>query len=158
MFLSLLQNPVVIIIITICFLIGFMAYLEESQVFKNFWKFGPVLDPNGQYYKYMTFTLNNWTKVISVYFIIFLTAFVNTLYKTVYKSKWKPNVESKDYSIISKMSTILAICVNPIMELLSYIVNFYAVAVFQFQYLLPMFLGAFCAEIPYLAHFLARKS
>ena len=152
-----LTNPLVIITIVILFFIAFMVYLETSKELSSlFWKFGPTLDADGKYYKYMTFTLDNWAKVASVYIIIFLTAVVNTLYSKFYKSRFIGQIGSPSYSSMSRTVKVIVIAINPMMEMLSYIVNFFAVAAFQFQYLLPMFAGAFLAELPYLSQFLMQ--
>ena len=157
-FLEFFNNPLIIISIVIVFFIAFMVYLETSrELTSKFWSFGPVLNDKGEYFQYMTFRLDSWTKVIYVYVIIFLTAIVNTLYSRFYKTKFKSHLESKDYSIMSRIVTFMVLGINPLVDIVSYIVNFFAVACFQFQYLLPLFLGEYLVEIPYIASLLVQK-
>ena len=155
---NLLNNPVFIIYIVILFIIFFMVYLESyNQITSTFWKFGPVLNNAGQYYKYMTFTMDNWVKVISVYVIIFLTSLIGGIYDKFYKTHFIKHLESSDYSIMSRITTYLFLGINPLVDMMYYIINFFAVACFQFQYLLPLFLGAYLGEIPYILNALGNK-
>ena len=139
-------NPLVIIVLVIFFLIVFIVYLQTShELTGKFWQFGPVLDDNGSYYKYMTFNLDTWSKVITVYTIIFLTSFVSTLYNSFFGQKIS-YIEN-----MSKITTYLILGIHPFIKIISYIVNFFAVACFQIQYLLPLFVGSYLAELPFIA-------
>ena len=155
--LNLLYNPVFIICLVIGFFILFLIYLQSyNQLTGSFWKFGPVQDEKGEYYKYMSFTMDNWVKVISVYIIILLTSLISSIYDNFYESKFKSHIESTDYSIISKLTTYIFLGIKPFMDIMYYIINFFAVANFQIQYLLPLFFGAYLGEIPYIADALAK--
>ena len=157
-FLNLFKNPIFIICLVIGFLMMFLIYLETSnQLTTTFWKFGPVTNDEGKYFKYMTFTMDNWVKVISVYVIIFLTSLVYSIYDNFYKNTFKKHLQSPDYSIISKPITYIFLGLTPFVEMIYYIINFFAVACFQFQYLLPLFIGGFLGKTPYIVHVLSKK-
>ena len=153
-----LTNPLVIVILVILFFIIYIVYLETShELTGKFWEFGPVLDDNGKYYKYMTFTLDKWSKVITVYAIVFITSFITTLYNTYYKEKFIHLTEKSDNKL-TKYTTYFILVINPLVDIISYIVNFFAVACFQIQYLLPLFIGSYAGELPFIAKALMSLS
>jgi hypothetical protein len=52
---------------------------------------------------------------------------------------------------MSKITTYLILGIHPFIKIIFYIVNFFAVACFQIQYLLPLFIGSYLAELPFIA-------
>lgn len=145
-----ITNPLIVLCLFVFFSIIYIVYLEIShELTGKFWEFGPALNDDGEYYKYMTFTLDNWPKVITVYVIIFLTAFITTLYKGNFsKNLVDLTMNTNKYL---KWSSYAILGINPLIYMISYIVNFFAVACFQVQYLLPLFIGSYMGELPYIA-------
>tara|TARA_B100001093_G_scaffold495547_1_gene540155 strand:+ start:2310 stop:2795 length:486 start_codon:yes stop_codon:yes gene_type:complete len=141
-------EPRIAFIIFVLFIFGYLILLDEEGAFtENFLRFGPSEDT-----EYLTMKINSWSKVISVYFVAFLTTFLSTYYNNVshnfiHDYLWNPAYTDK--IPVSKWFTSMIVSIEPILywilEIMSVFINF----TFELQYILPKFLGNLIIQIPY---------
>ena len=73
-----LFEPRIAFMIFICFIIGYLVFLDEEGAFKDFTKFGP--DPS---IKFLGMKVDTWKKVILIYIVGFFSALLQGYYGTV---------------------------------------------------------------------------
>jgi hypothetical protein len=73
-----LFEPRIAFVIFICFIIGYLVFLDEEGAFKDFVKFGP--DPS---IKFLGMKVDTWKKVILIYIVGFFSALLQRYYGTV---------------------------------------------------------------------------
>ena len=57
----------------------------------------------------------------------------------------------------SKILFYIATLIDPFIKLLIHIIDFYTVATFQLQYLIPKFIASYLINIPFLIHLIESK-
>ena len=58
----------------------------------------------------------------------------------------------------NKLLTYVITLIDPFIKTLLYIIEFYATATFQLQFILPQFLGAYITNLPFTLHLLKQKT
>ena len=110
----------------------------------NFLSFGPTKDEqSGEPTMFMGIKLNSWTSVNVVYLIIFISTILQSYYGNVVGGNlhayiFNPAVELVPYP---KFWTYLVLLINPLITIILYIIQFYATATFQIQYIIPQFIA-----------------
>ena len=154
------NNPRTAMIIMLIFLLTyFLAEGLTTGFGNNFASFGPTKDENGQSTKFMGINLNTWKKVGVVYVIIFISTVLQNYYfnvvgQNIHAHVWNAAIETVPYS---KFWTYLVLFVDPIFNIILYIIRFYATATFQIQYILPQFVASYFTDLPFTLKWLAGK-
>jgi len=158
---SILNHPRTALFIMLFFLIGYLILANFEGAFKGkFLRFGPDTDsPDGQITNFMGIKLDNWKNVITVYFIMFLVTILSTYYgnvvgQNIHMYVWNTAVDLVPFP---KFWTYLIYIIDPFISVLLKILNFYAVATFELQYIIPKFFGEYITNLPYVISMLKRK-
>lgn len=133
--------------IFICFIIGYLIFLDEEGAFEDFTKFGP--DPS---IKFLGMKIDTWKKVLLVYTIAFISALLQSYYGTVmfdfiHSKLWNPVYTEKIQ--ISKIRALLIVTIEPLLYWFLTIVQFFITSTMKLQFILPQFLGQFIIDVPY---------
>ena len=155
------NNPRTALIIILIFFLAF--FLSEGLTVgfgNNFLSFGPTNDENGKSTQFMGIKVDTWTKVGIVYTIIFiaslLSAYFNTnVYSNIHSYVWNPAVKKVPYS---KFWTYLISILDPIIKTLLYVIQFFATATFQLQYIIPQFVASYLIDLPFTLKWLSSKT
>ncbi len=143
-----------------CFFLGYYLSIGFTIGFgNNFLKFGPVKDSNGEYTNFMGIQLNSWKLVGIVYVIIFFTTILHSYYLNVVEQNIHAYVLNKAIEVVpySKFWTYFVLLVDPFINILLTIINFYATATFQIQYVIPQFIGSYFTDLPFTLKWLSGK-
>lgn len=151
---DLLLHPRSALFIMLFFLIGYLIYANYAGAFKGkFLRFGPDTEsPEGQETKFMSIKLNNWKNVISVYVVIFITTVLNSYYTNMMGGHVHSYVYNRAIDLVpySKFWVYLIYLVDPFINVILTILNFYAIATFELQYIIPKFIGEYITDIPFV--------
>jgi hypothetical protein len=154
-----LNNPKIALIILLLFLLGY--FLAEGLIIgfnNNFLKFGPTKDENGKPSKFMGINLDTWKKVGIVYVLIFISTVLQNYYQNVIKHNINFHVwRSTKIVPYSKLTTYFILLIDPLINIILYIIRFYATATFQIQYILPQFIAIYLTDLPYTLKLLSSK-
>ena len=143
------------------FLISYILYNVFSGGFsKQFLKFGPTKEENGKWTTYMGLELDSWRHVVVVYFLIFIATVLQFYYSNVVDHNidtyvFNPAVKEIPYS---KFWTYFILLADPTIRTMLYVIQFFATATFQLQYILPQFLAGYLIDIPFVLKWLSKKS
>jgi hypothetical protein len=126
----------------------------------NFLSFGPTNDELGNPTEFMGIKLNSWNLVGIVYVLIFFTSVLSTYYQNVvglniHSFVFNPAVTEIPYS---KFWTYLILLVDPLINIILYVIKFYATATLQIQYILPQFLASYITDLPFVIKWLKGKT
>lgn len=144
------SSPYIAVILFIIFLIGFFVYLDKEGSFENgFLHFGPG-DSRANTTQFMGIQLDSWYKVLTLYVICFTVGFMTSYYdNTVSKSLFRSILnESKDVVPYSMAGAYSITLIDPFIMHSLKIVEFLATLTLQFQFILPLFLGEYLADLP----------
>lgn len=159
--LKILNKPKIALLIIFLFILGF--YLGEGLTGgfdKNFITFGPTQEKNGEYTTFMGIKVKSWKHVSIIYVIIFLSCLLSIYYNNVLDI----NLESFafDHSVkkvpYTKVWTYLILLLDPLIQIILYIIRFYATFTLQLQYLVPQILATYLIEVPYILKWLSAKT
>lgn len=156
---SFLNNPYIAVILFIVFLVGFFVYLDIEGAFANgFLHFGPG-DDRANTTTFMGIKLDSWTKVITLYTLCFFTGVLssyydNTVKNTLFREIW--DVEQKQLSYTQSGAYTVSLVDPFIMHALK-IFEFLETLTLQFQFILPLIVGQYLVDIPYILEILAQK-
>ena len=156
-----LNNPIIALILMLLFCVGFFIYNAlTNNTTNNFFSFGPTIDEDGKNVSFLGTDLNSWSHVWLAYIIIFIASVFNNYYTDVIDHNILHKITNTAVNKIgyNKLITYIVVMIDPFMKTLLYIIEFYAVATFQFQYLLPQFLGAYFTNLPFTLHLLNQKT
>ena len=155
-----LNDPKFALLILVLIIIGVIIFIAVKHDYAtNFFAFGPTKDINGQSEKFIGMYLDTWDNVIIVIFIILIVTVVQTYYNGVLSNNlldYANNVAIKNITY-SKFWTYFIMMADPIVNLFLYIIRFYATSTFQFQYIIPQFIGSYFINIPFVFKTLQRK-
>ena len=155
------NNPRTAIIILILFFIAFFLSEGLTTGFKdNFITFGPAKDTHGQPTKFMGISVDSWTKVIIIYIITFMSSLLSTYYNlnafgNIRAYVWNPSVTHVPYS---KFWTYTLLILNPVIQTILTVIQFFATATFQVQYIIPQLLASMLINTPYTLKWLSGKT
>ena len=159
---SILNNPRNIIIVTLLFFIIYFIVGDKTGTFNDtFLRFGPnksnKLTGSNTYTKYMGISINSWSRVIMVYFITFFASLLNAYYNTAVGLRDGIVFNDKMTTIkYNKYWTYIAYILDPMFIVLFTVLQFFATATFELQYIIPQFLGIALIRIPYSISFLNK--
>ena len=155
------NNPKTALLIMLIFLIAYFLTEGLTTGFgNNFLSFGPTKDEqSGEPTMFMGIKLNSWTSVNVVYLIIFISTILQSYYGNavggnIHAYVFNPAVELVPYS---KFWTYLVLLINPLITIILYIIQFYATATFQIQYIIPQFIGSYIINLPFTLKWLNGK-
>jgi len=152
---------IALITILLFFLTYFLAQGLTTGFGQNFLAFGPTED---EYTKeptmFMGIKLDSWTIVGVVYVIIFITTILQTYYYNVvsnnlYAYVWNAAIKNVPFP---KFWTYLVLLIDPIINIILYIIRFYATATFQIQYIIPQFIASYIVDLPFTLKWLGGKT
>jgi len=159
--LNTLNNPITaLIIIIFCFIIFFIYNGIVNKTHNNFLSFGPTKDENGKSVYFLGSEINTWHEVIITYIFIFII----TIFSYYYEKVMEHNIYNylNNYVLItiknSKILFYIVTLLNPFIKLLIHIIDFYTVATFQLQYLIPKFIASYLITIPFIINSIESKT
>ena len=149
-----------LIIIVLFFIIFFLSQGLTTGFANNFLSFGPTNDELGNPTQFMGIKLDSWNLVGMVYILIFFTSVLSTYYQNVvglniHSFVFNPAVTEIPYS---KFWTYLILLVDPLINIILYVIRFYATATLQIQYILPQFLASYITDLPFVLKWLKGKT
>jgi hypothetical protein len=129
------------------FMVGYMFFLDEENAFQNFFAFGP--DPS---VRFLGMSINTWNKVILVYAVGFISSLLQGYYQTVmydfiHSKLWNPAY--KEHIPMSKRWAKTIVTVEPLLDWMLDIVQFFVTMTMRFQFILPQLLGQIVVDTPY---------
>ena len=155
------NNPKTALLIMLIFLIAFFLSEGLTTGFgNNFLSFGPTKDEQtGEPTMFMGIKLNSWTSVNVVYLIIFISTILQSYYGNVVQTNihsfvWNAAIVTVPFP---KFWTYLVLLIDPIIQIILYIIRFYATATFQIQYIIPQFIGSYITDLPFTLKWLNGK-
>ena len=157
----LLISPLTALFLIILFCIGFLIYDSlTGNIDNKFVTFGPINDEKGEPVTFLGTKLDNWKNVIIVYVLIFFSSIFNSYYANIIDHSLlsKITVTSIINMPYNKLLTYVITLIDPFIKTLLYIIEFYATATFQLQFILPQFLGAYITNLPFTLHLLKQKT
>jgi hypothetical protein len=156
-----INNPIILLSIIILFCIGYFIYTSLAGDIKtNFFLFGPLKDENNKYLSFISFILDSWTKVIMVYILILFSSLFHNYYITIMNQNFFSFLTDKNIIQMphSKIITYTITLIDPFIKTLLYIIEFYATLTFQFQFILPQFIGSYLSTLPFTLNLLKQKT
>jgi len=128
-------------------MVGYMFFLDEEDAFQNFFTFGP--DPS---IRFLGMSINTWSKVILVYAVGFISSLLQGYYQTVmydfiHSKLWNPAY--KERIPMSKRWAKTIVTVEPLLDWMLDIVQFFVTMTMRFQFILPQLLGQIVVDTPY---------
>jgi hypothetical protein len=129
------------------FMVGYMLFLDEEGAFNNFFGFGP--DPS---IRFLGMSLDTWNKVLLVYAVGFISSLLQGYYSTVmfdfiHSKLWNPAYRQR--IPVSKRWAQTIVTVEPLLDWMLDIVQFFITMTMRFQFILPQLLGQIIVDLPY---------
>ena len=155
-----INKPIVVLFIIILFCIGYFLYTSlVGDIESNFFLFGPVKDENDNYLPFISFLLDSWSKVIIAYLLILFSSIFHNYYINIMNQNFFYFLTNKDITKIpyTKTITYIIALLDPFIKTLLYIIEFYATATFQLQFILPQFIGSYISSLPFTLKLLEQK-
>jgi len=155
------NNPKIALLIMLIFLFAFFLSQGLTTGFgNNFLTFGPTKDEQtGEPTTFMGIQLDTWNNVGLVYVIIFISTVLQSYYGNavggnLHAYVLNPAIDTVPYS---KFWTYLVFMTDPLISIILYIIQFYATATFQIQYIIPQFIGNYITDLPFALKWLNSK-
>jgi hypothetical protein len=156
------NSPRTALLTILIFLISyFLAQGFTTGFGNNFLTFGPTNDEiSGKPTTFMGIQLESWSNVGLVYFIIFISTVLQVYYNSVVSTNIHSFVWNAAIKVVPfpKFWTYLILLIDPIIEIILYIIRFYATATFQLQYIIPQFIGSYITDLPFTLKWLNGKT
>ena len=155
-----LSKTYVALIIMLLFLICYLILTAFLGGYGNhFLSFGPSKDKDGNYIKFIGLELNTWKKIILVYSIIFISNILQKYYKNIVDDNIQGFVKNKAIDIVphSKLLTYIIVIVDPFIDIILHIINFFASSTFQLQFIIPQFISSYITDLPFVFKTLSEK-
>ena len=129
------------------FMVGYTLFLDEEGAFNKFFGFGP--DPSIQF---LGMSLDTWHKVCLVYAVGFISSLLQGYYQTVmydfiHSRLWNPAYNER--IPVSKRWAKIIVTVEPVLDWMLDIVQFFVTMTMRFQFILPQLLGQIIVDVPY---------
>ena len=155
------NNPKIALLIMLIFLFAFFLTQGLTTGFdNNFLTFGPTKDEQtGEPVMFMGIQLDTWNNVGIVYVITFISTVLQSYYNNaiggnLHSYVFNPAIDTVPYS---KFWTYLVYMIDPLISIILYIIQFYATATFQLQYIIPQFIGNYITDLPFTLKWLNGK-
>ena len=155
------NHPRTALLIILIFLFTFFLVEGLTTGFgNNFLAFGPTKDEKtGEPTTFMGIKLATWKNVGLVYAIIFISTILQVYYNNVVQTNihafvWNAAIEIVPFP---KFWTYLVLLVDPLIQIILYIIRFYATATFQIQYIIPQFVASYFTDLPFVLKWLNGK-
>ena len=155
------NKPLTSLFIIILFCIGYLFYDSlTGTINRSFTTFGPINDEKGEPVTFLGTKLDNWNTVIIVYVLIFFSSVINNYYSHIIEHSFLSKITNEKiiHMPYNKLLTYVITLIDPFIKTLLYIIEFYATATFQLQFILPQFLGAYITNLPFTLHLLKQKT
>ena len=153
------NNPKVAFLIFAIWICIFLIILGGEGIFsKRFLHFGPSDDPETQT-EFLGSPVNTWTKVITLYALGFLSICFSTYYRDIF-GIWELNSvkDHKEKKINMKKSTAyLLIILDPVLDQINRILEFFVLLTLQLQFIIPQLLGELFVTFFSTKMFLSKK-
>jgi hypothetical protein len=129
------------------FMVGYMLFLDEEGAFNNFFGVGP--DPS---IRFLGMSLDTWNKVLLVYAVAFISSLLQGYYQTVmydfiHSKLWNPAY--KERIPVTKGWAKIIVTVEPLLNWMLDIVQFFVTMTMRFQFIVPQLLGQIIVDLPY---------
>jgi hypothetical protein len=160
-FLNLINNPKFALIIILLFIIIFFLSEGFTGGFDPaFYTFGPTKDVNGNYISFMGIEVKEWKHVIIIYLITFISVLLSIYYNNVLNIKIEAYVFNHAVKHIpfNKIWTYLMLLTDPLIQIILFIIRFYATATLQIQYIIPQIIATYIGEVPFILNWLVGKT
>jgi hypothetical protein len=157
---NLLNNPITALILIILFAILFFTYNAlTSNINNHFFAFGPTKDEDNKPVTFLGTYLDSWGHVIIAYILILLASIFSNYYVNVMDHNIFHSLHNFAITDMksNKLLTYIITMIDPFIKTLLYIIEFYATATFQLQYIIPQFLGSYIMNLPFTLHLLNSK-
>lgn len=155
------NHPRTALLIILIFLFTFFLTQGLTTGFgNNFLAFGPTKDEKtGEHTTFMGIKLSTWKNVGLVYAIIFISTILQVYYNNVVGTNihafvWNAAIETVPFP---KFWTYLVLLVDPLIQIVLYVIRFYATATFQIQYIIPQFVASYFTDLPFVLKWLNGK-
>lgn len=155
-----LIKPQIALLILLLFIIGYIIIIYSfGGLGSSFIAFGPYKDKNGNDTTFAGMDLNNWNKVIIVYFIILFSSMLQVYYSNVVSKSMQLDILNNALKTISytKFWTYFVSIADPFIQIMLYIIKFFATATFQVQFIIPQLIGSYIANLPFTFKWLSNK-
>ena len=152
-------TPKVALFVFVFFLIGYLVFLDEEGAFtQSFLHFGPGTSEKNTT-SFLGIRLDSWTKVGVLYVVGFLSALLTTYYEIVIDQNidsyiWNRAIKRVPYS---RTWTYLIVIVEPLFYQILEIIEFLSIMTLQVQFIIPQFVGAYIAQVPFTLRMLGTK-
>uniref|UniRef100_A0A6C0JZC1 Uncharacterized protein n=1 Tax=viral metagenome TaxID=1070528 RepID=A0A6C0JZC1_9ZZZZ len=152
-------NPKVALCIFVVFLVSYVIFLDEEGAFsESFLHFGPGTSEKNMT-TFFNIKLDTWSKVGILYVVGFISSMLTTYYNTVIDQNidsyiWNRAIKKVPYS---KTWTYFIVILEPIFFQLLEIIQLFEVLTLQLQFIIPQFIGAYIAEVPFTIQMLSTK-
>lgn len=136
-------------------MISMLIFLDEEGAFETFINFGPSKD-----IKFLNLKVDTWTKLMLVYIISFLSAFLRQFFRanitSGFFSSQLANHAVKKLDVTRTEAQYL-IWTHPVSWWFLSIIGFMVTLSMQLQFMLCALVGSMCAEIPFYLSVLSDK-
>jgi hypothetical protein len=156
---KILFEPKVSFFIFIVILLSTLVFLDVEGAFVgSFLRFGPGTTKENTA-QFLNIKLDTWPKVIIIYLIAFMVSVMRSYHQTVIFSfihsySWNPAIDKINYS---KKWTYFISIIDPLLQFLLSIIEFYILFTRQLQFIIIQFFGSAIVDIPYALYKLSTK-
>ena len=158
-FFKILSSPKVAFLVFAIWICIFLIILGGEGIFtKRFLHFGPSDDPETQT-EFLGSPVNTWEKVITLYVLGFLSVCFSKYYEDIFGS-WEINAvkDEKQKTINMKKGTAYLLTIlDPLLEQINKILEFFVLLTLQLQFIVPQLLGQLFVTIFSAKIFLSKK-
>jgi len=143
-----LFEPRIALVVFVVFMIGYLILLDVEGTFAgNFLTFGPDDDTT-----FLNMKIDTWEKVIIIYVLGFVTAFLTSYYQTVmfdFIHSKIFNPAFKDAIDIPKKWVQAIVSLDPILYWILTVIQFFINLTMRLQFILPQLVGTAIIDIAY---------
>ena len=153
-----LSSPKTILMFSAIYLTGYITFIgKEGGFTSQFLHFGPGTDSSNTT-TFIGIVLDNWQKVILMYFVSFISSIMNTYYlyamtNNLHSYIWNRAVPKVPFS----RWTYIVILAEPLILQILSITQFFTNLTMQLQFIVPQFIGSMLIEIPFSIQRLREK-